>query len=143
MESSVFTLESRLRDEACCIKQYLMLVAVSKRNRRPGCRLRSWLRELCDLIPDTCCQSVFAVAFGTGRAAFFIDAICDTTRVRQRGAQQQTSQTPAQRVCGFAERLQVLLQAAPHNRSLMLCACAQTPSPKTHCLGIAPPKHTN
>ena len=60
-----------LRDQAYCIKQYLMLVAVPKRNWRTGCGLPSWLTELCDF------------DFGTGLAAFFIDAICDTTSVRQ------------------------------------------------------------
>ena len=55
----VISLHARvpLRDQANCIEQYLMLVAVSKRNWRTGCRLPSWLRELCDLIPDTCCRS--------------------------------------------------------------------------------------
>ena len=91
----VISLHARvpLRDQAYCIKQYLMLVAESKRNRRTECKLPSWLRELYDLIPDTYVLSVglhvvVAVAFitfavGTGLAAFFFDAICDTTSVRQ------------------------------------------------------------
>ena len=69
----VISLHARvpLRDQAQCIKQHLMLVAVPKRNWRTGCRFPSWLTELCDF------------DFGTGLAAFFIDAICATTSVRQ------------------------------------------------------------
>ena len=78
----VISLHARvpLRDQAHCIKQYLMLVVESKRNRRTECKLPSWLRDLYDLIPDTYVRSVglhvvVAVAFttfavGTGLAVF-------------------------------------------------------------------------
>ena len=88
----VISLHARvpLRDKAYCIKQHLILVAESKKDRRTECKLP---RELYDLIPDTHVLSVglhvvVAVAFitfavGTGLAAFFFDAICDATSVRQ------------------------------------------------------------
>ena len=121
----------------------------SKQNGRTGCRMPSWLRELCDLIPDTCSRSDSTSCVQPLSSSLPSPLGPDLRRSSSMQSvtpqvsdndplSEKTSRTLVQRVADdFAERLQVPLQAAPQNKTLMLCACAQTPS---HYLNIAQPK---